>query len=190
MDIGSNVICLPEINGTELVLGLSDGLALILADEIAETTIGMVRQGVNDRLGDERHSREARSNSVVWRRQAKGGMQIGGGTRFETVTRLRCEETKGEQPAVGGQESVALLTSRELHEDVESDIGRLFRRDSHPVIHLDTELTKKISMCIGIYINLHKHRNVSVLSPSMRQKNVRMAILFQVMMVPMTRSLR
>jgi len=45
MDVGSNLICLPEVDGVELALDSSDTLRLIVADEIVETRIGMV-QGV------------------------------------------------------------------------------------------------------------------------------------------------
>ena len=66
----------------------------------------------------------------------------------------------------------ALLTSssREPYEDVESIISGLFRpelRDALPVQHpntilFDYKLTKRIRMYIEIYIDLQKHRKVSV----------------------------
>ena len=45
MDVGSNLICSPEVDGVELALGSLDTLGLIVADEIAETRISKV-QGV------------------------------------------------------------------------------------------------------------------------------------------------
>ena len=65
------------------------------------------------------------------------------------------------------EEQKALLT-RELHKDVESMIGRLFwpeLPDMLPIQHMNTilhELTKRISMYIKIYIELQKHRKVTV----------------------------
>ena len=78
MDVGSNLICSPEVDGVELALDLLDTLGLIVADEIAETRIDTVRgverrgectmvgQGATKRgrIGravvheDERHSKE------------------------------------------------------------------------------------------------------------------------------------
>jgi hypothetical protein len=48
MDIGSNLICSPEVDGVEMALDSLDTLELIVADEIAETRIGMM-QGVEQR---------------------------------------------------------------------------------------------------------------------------------------------
>jgi hypothetical protein len=48
MDVGSNLICSPEVDGVELGLDLLDTLGQIVADKIAETRIGTV-QGVERR---------------------------------------------------------------------------------------------------------------------------------------------
>jgi hypothetical protein len=62
MDIGSNVICSPEINGTELVLGSLDGFGLIVADEITETRIGVARGMYNGwPMSDIQKNRKGRS---------------------------------------------------------------------------------------------------------------------------------
>jgi len=111
-------------------------------------------------------------------------ININSGVGWRNVLFLYLKELKW---TVEGQESViitycrleerkTLLTSssRELHEDVDSIIGGLFRPESrdalagvqklrlNTTILFDCELTKRISACIEIYINLQKHRKASV----------------------------
>ena len=44
MDIGSNLIWSLEIYGTELALDLLEALAVIVADEISETRMGVMQR--------------------------------------------------------------------------------------------------------------------------------------------------
>jgi hypothetical protein len=83
MDVGSNLICSPELEGTELVLDSLDTLGLVVADEIAETRIGteqeVERRGecTMDGQGATKRGRIGRTNDIQKnKRDAKGRDQI------------------------------------------------------------------------------------------------------------------